>query len=53
MHKLKDVEISFFIRHGVLKSRPMKIMAKSPNLVDSAYHGVYHRFWGVYTIMIV
>ena len=35
-----------------LGPRPMNIMAKSPNLVDSAYHGVYHRFWGVYTITI-
>ena len=27
-------------------------MAKSPNLVDSTYHDVYHWFCGVYTFTI-
>jgi len=33
-------------------SRPVNIMNISPNLPGSQKHGVYHIFWGVYTITI-
>ena len=36
--------------NSVKKFRTMNIMDTSPNYAESQYYGVYHRFWGVYTV---